>query len=85
MDLAVRRVKVRVKEGGHNIPKEVVKRRYQRGINNFFELYKDVVDSWIVVNNSGRKYGIIAESDQLHQQIYDVKIWDKMKSYQNEQ
>mgnify|MGYP000240663643 FL=1 len=35
-DLAIQRVAQRVRNGGHDIPKEVVIRRYQAGINNFF-------------------------------------------------
>ena len=38
-DLAVKRVQVRVKEGGHNIPEDVIRRRYQNGLSNFFKLY----------------------------------------------
>jgi len=83
MELAVNRVKIRVKEGGHDIPTEVIKRRYIRGILNFLELYKAEVDNWIVVNNSGKNYGIIAESNKSKEDIYNVKIWNIIKTYSN--
>lgn len=38
-DLAVSRVKIRVKEGGHNIPENIIRRRYESGLINFFKLY----------------------------------------------
>ncbi|MFN8415067.1 MAG: zeta toxin family protein [Cytophagaceae bacterium] len=34
VDLAKERVKIRVSEGGHNIPEEVIERRYQLGLKN---------------------------------------------------
>lgn len=37
-DLAVKRVETRVKEGGHDIPEKVIRRRYENGLNNFFDL-----------------------------------------------
>lgn len=39
-DIAVNRVQIRVNEGGHHIPEDVIRRRYNRGIQNFFNLYK---------------------------------------------
>ena len=51
-DLAFERVDTRVKEGGHNIPKDVIIRRYYAGIRNLFKLYLPVCDNWIIFNNS---------------------------------
>jgi len=48
---AIQRVADRVAEGGHNIPEDVIERRYYRGIFNLINLYIPVCDSWIVVNN----------------------------------
>ena len=52
-DLAVQRVKDRVVLGGHSIPEDVIRRRYKRGIANFFSLYRPVCSSWRVSDNSG--------------------------------
>ncbi len=38
-DLAVQRVALRVKQGGHNMPTDDIHRRFQRSLNNLFELY----------------------------------------------
>ncbi len=51
-DLAVDRVSARVRMGGHNVPEDVVRRRYDSGLKNFFELYKPLADSWRVYDNS---------------------------------
>jgi predicted ABC-type ATPase len=42
--LAIRRVKSRVSKGGHNIPSETIRRRYARGLRNFFQLYISMAD-----------------------------------------
>lgn len=47
------RITHRVSQGGHNVPEEDVKRRYYRGIGNFFHVYHSLVDTWIVYDNSG--------------------------------
>ncbi len=45
-ELAIERVAERVRSGGHNIPDETIRRRYDRGLTNFFQLYEPIVDSW---------------------------------------
>lgn len=51
-DLAVERVRMRVADGGHDVPEPVVRRRYVRGIRNFLGLYREVAESWGVFDNS---------------------------------
>ena len=52
VEMAIERVAIRVIQGGHNIPEEVIRRRYAHGIQNF-ERYKMLVDSWQLYDNSG--------------------------------
>ncbi|MFA7405179.1 MAG: AAA family ATPase [Pelobacteraceae bacterium] len=52
-DMAVARVAGRVAQGGHNVPEDVVRRRFSQGLHNFTNLYKSSVDAWILYNNSG--------------------------------
>ena len=54
IDLAKQRVALRVSEGGHNIPLEVIERRYQRGINNLFDLYLPICDNVMAFDNSDK-------------------------------
>ncbi|MCX5660203.1 MAG: zeta toxin family protein [Planctomycetota bacterium] len=51
-DLAVTRVKVRVTQGGHNVPEDVVRRRFEAGLRNFTSIYRDIVDSWVLYDNT---------------------------------
>jgi predicted ABC-type ATPase len=53
-DLAIERVKLRVKLGGHDVAPDVVRRRYRRGLSNFFNIYRPIADSWIMLDNSSR-------------------------------
>lgn len=49
---AVRRVAKRVSLGGHNIPTDVIYRRYDAGLRNLFQLYMPIVDCWALYDNS---------------------------------
>ena len=60
-DLAVSRVLNRVREGGHNVPEEVVRRRFHAGWRNFQEIYRDIVDHWALYDSSGKVPTIISE------------------------
>jgi predicted ABC-type ATPase len=51
--LALRRVAARVRQGGHNVPRADVLRRYARGLRNFEMIYRPLADSWAIYENSG--------------------------------
>ena len=82
-NLAVKRVKVRVEEGGHHIPENVIRRRYKNGLFNFFKLYKPIVQDWMFINNSGDVYEIVAQGTQLEDEILNNDLWSKLKNKYN--
>lgn len=51
--MAIKRVQLRVAQGGHNVPTNVIIRRYYRGWENFQKYYKHMVDAWVIFDNSG--------------------------------
>ena len=51
-DVAVGRVKNRVQMGGHDVPEDVVRRRYHAGLRNFFNLYQPLTATWRMYDNS---------------------------------
>ncbi len=51
-ETAVERVAERVRQGGHNIPEEVVRRRFAAGRGNFDLIYRGLVDAWALYDNS---------------------------------
>jgi len=52
-DAAVSRVASRVAQGGHNIPEDVIRRRFKAGLENFHNGYSKVVNSWALYDNYG--------------------------------
>lgn len=53
VDEAVRRVALRVREGGHHIPETLIRRRFAAGLKNFEQCYAPAVDRWVLYDNSG--------------------------------
>jgi predicted ABC-type ATPase len=51
-EVAIARVAARVAQGGHNIPENVIRRRFDHGLQNFQNLYQSVVEAWILYDNS---------------------------------
>jgi predicted ABC-type ATPase len=81
VELAKARVRERVEKGGHNIPQEVIERRYKRGIENFFRLYKILCHRWVVYNNSLEQPEIIAVGQgELTNTIYNHDLWKKFNT-----
>lgn len=64
--LAIERVAVRVAQGGHDVPAEIVRRRYQQGWQNFQNIYRELVDSWQLYDNSG-KHAVLIEKGEIHE------------------
>jgi len=60
-EFAMERVHQRVIEGGHNIPDDVVRRRFYAGKRNFEEQYKAKVDAWSLFDNSGEQPVLLDE------------------------
>ncbi|TVZ28075.1 putative ABC-type ATPase [Gillisia sp. Hel_I_86] len=82
IELAQQRVKIRVKEGGHNIPDKVIERRYLRGINNLFEIYLPIVDGALIFDNSYGKHELIAQKTvDNHIDVINDKKFKELKSY----
>jgi predicted ABC-type ATPase len=72
------RVQERVSNGGHNIPEDVIERRYSRGVTNLTEFVK-VSDKWIICDNSYDTVAIVAEGIlSLDPKIYNLDIWKKL-------
>ena len=63
-ELAIERVRARVEAGGHDIPEETVRRRYQVGIDYFFHYYSPICERWILADNSQIPFRVIAEGSK---------------------
>ncbi|MDR2139467.1 MAG: zeta toxin family protein [Tannerella sp.] len=83
-DLAVERVKNRVLAGGHNVTESTIRRRYEAGIHNLFELYLPICDFWMIADNSLSPLEVIAKGFKKDNKgtIYNSVIYNKLKSYE---
>ena len=79
-ELAVERVRIRVKEGGHNIPEKTIRRRYDLGISNMFNLYIPIADYWMFIDNSKTPFEILAEGQGEKEAVKNEMIWNKLKN-----
>ena len=78
--LALQRVKLRVALGGHDVSADVVKRRFSRSLHNFFQLYTELADEWIMFDNaSGKNARPIAQCTNGQQNIEDEALWLKLQ------
>lgn len=78
-ELAIARVRRRVESGGHNIPEDVIRRRYERGRKNLTNLYLSLCDTWIVYDNSGNSPQLVAAfANNQDVIIYEPAIWNQI-------
>lgn len=76
VELAISRVADRVRMGGHSIPEETIRRRYEAGLSNFFNLYSPIANSWHFYDNSDPdQLNLIAIKAQNKITILNQKIW----------
>ena len=72
-EMCENRIKIRVLNGGHDIPKEDIIRRYYRSKENFWNIYKDLVDEWYLFYNGDSAYTLIA-----HAILHEVEILNEI-------
>jgi predicted ABC-type ATPase len=73
------------KKGGHNIPDEIIERRYYRGIHNLFNLYIPVGDNWIIIDNMDAIPDVVAYKLSTEKKvILNNDIWGTIEK-QSEQ
>jgi len=80
LEEAIRRIAVRINKKGHYISKEDVYRRYFRSTRNFWFIYKNLVDEWFLINNSGKQPYLVVYGRKDSYQIVDKESLDKFLS-----
>jgi predicted ABC-type ATPase len=64
VDIAIERVKLRVMQGGHNVPEKDIRRRFVRSWDNFETYFKSLADSWVIFDMSGTEPTIVDRSEE---------------------
>jgi predicted ABC-type ATPase len=72
--LALERIQLRVRNGGHHVPEAIVRRRFKRSLPNFFRFYKPLADSWTIFDNSGDVPKMIAIEESGKIEILDPDL-----------
>ena len=84
-EMAKERVAKRVSKGGHNIPADVIERRYYRGIRNLVSLYIPLCDKWFVINNMNTASLVVARGfGSLDETIIKSDVWKVILDQANE-
>ena len=50
-DACVARVAERVRKGGHDVPEADIRRRFTRSLGNFWTIYRELADNWVLLYN----------------------------------
>ena len=56
VETAISRAAEIVRHGGHDIPENTIRRRFETGLENLHHSYKPIVDVWLHFDNAGEKY-----------------------------
>jgi predicted ABC-type ATPase len=77
VDISLERVAGRVALGGHDVPEATIRRRYARGLVNFFDLYRPLADQWRFLDNSAPGNAIlVAEGEGSgRESVYGANAW----------
>jgi predicted ABC-type ATPase len=80
-DTAIDRVHARARQGGHIVPDEVIRRRYDRGLLNFAHRYRDAADRWQLYDNTDpQDRRVVARGSAGLVDVVDDKRWERFQN-----
>jgi len=77
-DMAVARVKARVRQGGHNVPEPVIRRRFESGIQNLFHLYRPLADVWLLYDGSQLPPEVVAHEEDQELKVFHPDLFTQI-------
>ncbi len=83
VEMALARIADRVRRGGHDIPEQVVRRRFPKGIEHLFARYRPLLDSWMLFDNSGTEPRLIAREELGELQVSEQELFAKIRKAAN--
>ncbi len=71
--------------GGHNVTEGVIRRRYNTGLRNFFQLYQSLTETWYFYDNSitGIPRLIASNTEEHGIHIENPQIWQLIEEKYN--
>ena len=85
VELALERIRLRVRNGGHHIPEVIVRRRFGRSLPNFLRVYKPLADSWTIFDNSGDVPKMIAIEESGKIEILDPDLFNILLRFRGDE
>lgn len=79
VELAIQRVKERVRRGGHSVPEHDIRRRFDRGVRNLLTEFHPLVDSWVLFDNSASQPRLVAQANGGEILVADDALYQKIK------
>lgn len=76
-EILIERIAERVKKGGHFVPDEDVRRRFIRGKDNFWKIYKDLADRWFMYYNMKDNFQMTATGEKDKTVVIDEVLFEK--------
>ena len=77
---AIRRVRERVRKGGHDVPADDIRRRFRRNLANLNRHYLPLADAWAIFDNSGGRPGLVAEFGGGKLKVVNSEILRKVQA-----
>ncbi len=79
VDICIERVAIRVKKGGHYVPVSDIKRRFNRSLYNFWNLYRPISNQWYIFYNSDDDFKGVARSLEQELFVLDEELFSKFQ------
>lgn len=76
VELSMNRIAERVQRGGHDVPEDIVSRRYKRSLSNFINGYLQLADRWRLYDNSSTEYKLIAMETNGEKTVTDATLYN---------
>ncbi|GAB6041935.1 zeta toxin family protein [Endothiovibrio diazotrophicus] len=83
-ELSIARVAERVRQGGHHVPPDIIRRRYRKSLDNFFHLYRPLATHWVFYDNSRNRdlRPVAIGSGRTTREILDPDTWNRVMPQQ---
>lgn len=80
-EIAIERVRDRVKAGGHDVPENIIRRRYDKGLLYFFYEYKNLADRWMLFDNTRIPFKMIAQGWKDNMVVKNNRKYEEIEKY----
>jgi predicted ABC-type ATPase len=78
-EFSARRVALRVAAGGHDVPGDVIARRFPKSVHNLVTRYLSLADFAAVWDNSARVPARVVEKSERGIVVFNETIWNEIK------